>query len=267
MSARVQQMNHRWFGIIALVFAGLVSIGPAHAAGNIFLIIETSTSAYEVGGVLKGEDTVTLSKGEKVTVISDSGQKVEIDGPIQNTVAILEDRLTKAAPAKPVLRSNIIASISGLFKGNRGSALTRSFGSGGPMPTPWHLDITRTGKTCFRKDDVARLWRPGPTPADTINIVNAATGETADLSIASGERILDWPLQVRLEDGVTYTVTRRSNNATISANIILMSEDFPTRMHEAAWMTDNGCDPQARQLIVTSEIDLFINELTASGKL
>ncbi|MBF0251765.1 MAG: hypothetical protein HQL35_14180 [Alphaproteobacteria bacterium] len=250
----------RVLGACAVV-ALTIAAGPAWA-GQAVVLSSAGTDAWPTGTVLSDTENLSVPEHGRLVVITENGLKVQVDGPFEGSIAEqLDTGADKAGAAVDVIRA-----LSKLFTrpGFTTQALGafRSFGEPA-LADPWAFDIGTGGAVCYPAGGAPNLWRASARRDDTVVIRGG--GGAARFTLPKGQAIQPWPVEVPMKDGADYTLTGESGRVvTVTAHAV--PADMPTRMHIAAWMSENGCDSQATLLVVSADIDKLLEGLAQSGK-
>ena len=66
-------------------------------------------------------------------------------------------------------------------------------------------------------------------------------------------------------NGQSYNLAISSGPA-VDLTLLRVPVTLPTRMHTAAWMSENGCPNQALLLALTADVDRLLEGLGKAGK-
>jgi hypothetical protein len=135
------------------------------------------------------------------------------------------------------------------FGATRGLKLGQSADGVLNAPAPaGAIDITRSTTHCVDGGTQPVFWRPATSLHGTYRVSSRGTG--APLAF-SGD-LADWPAALPLEAG-TYRIAR-ANQSGNAAMITLRTEAAETGLtapERIAWLAGQGCEDQARDLLVT----------------
>jgi len=183
-----RQIFSLFFGPIFALLISLVAVSqPAAAASNQFVVIASNTNNNQVptGKTFTGDQKITLIAGESVTLISQTGKVVNLQGPYSNQInpkpmaqknaaneqsdsekSSIKDwpstltKITKLV-TKDSNRTAVIGASRMVVPGSEGAAaidMANDF---------WFMNVDSSGHRCVRSKDVF-LWRDNPS--QTINI-------------------------------------------------------------------------------------------------
>ncbi len=145
---------------ILLTVAALAFVGRAAMAGN-FVVIEADGIRLPAGQTVNGAQPLKLDDGQAITLLSEDGQTIHIDGPSTaspDSLAKGGNGDVKTAMAALITESHARTSEVGVV---RGQGEVR-------LPDPWVVDITHPGTSCVRDGEPVVLWRGPPLAAADI---------------------------------------------------------------------------------------------------
>ena len=221
--------------ILASIVALPLLAGAASAAQ--YVVVEARGIGLKVGTIIDPTKPLVLQQGQHLTLVSDTGQTIKIDGPYQK--APVAEQGVQLAAAIGALATNSNGRLGEI-------GTTRGVGTV-TLPNPWLMDATHSGNVCLQQGQIPVLWRP-------------AGDQAADLVIMPADRSwkaqADWPrgtdrLAVRddmgVHGGASYFVSVNGNESAVTVNTVpstLSTDDM-----RAAWMIQRGCAAQAQALI------------------
>ena len=216
------------------------------------------------GTVLSETDKITLPEGSQLVIITASGMKIEVKGPFTGSVA---ERIGVGASAAGAgSKVNLVSAFSKLF--NSSAFSTKAMGAFRSLGQPaladaWAFDVTEGGTVCFQNSADLKMWRSKPENDDVVSVKGGDV--SVQFEMPKDKALVDWPTDVPTKDSSAYDV-RVENGKTVLVTLKAVPADLPTRMHTAAWMSENGCERQATLLIVNADIDKLLQGLAQSGK-
>ena len=221
---------------LALTAAALLGAGSAQAAN--LIVVEARAIALKPGATIDGTKPLVLKQGQHVTLISEAGATLSIDGPYNQP------------PSAGGSGKSIGATLAAL--GTERNARTGEAGvtrdlTKTKLPEPWLFDVTHSGSVCLQEGAQPVFWRPKADTASAIVIM------PVDRSWKSRA---DWPMgrdrmmvttDVPVHGGAAYVVNYGGADyalavATVPAS--LANDDM-----RAAWMVQKGCEAQAEALL------------------
>ena len=234
----------------------VVGVGNADARDAVVLDVEGQVDLVR-GETVAAGSVLVLGPDSRVLLASANGEKVGVAGPFHGTVDLpaattaeqrrLVATLTKLVTSVPTTAEEL----------NR----TRSFGGG--VPDPWAYQIGGGTSYCFKDRNGLSLWRR--TMNSTVPVRFSHRTGAVDLPWPAGTAVLGWPLELPRQDGETYELTVASSPRH-GLRLVEIPAALPTRMHLAAWMTENGCPEQAMLLALTADVDRLFEGLGKAGK-
>ena len=230
--------------IRALLFAGTIAAGFTPLAGQAaqFVVVEARGVALKQGAMIDAGKPLLLQQGQHVTLISDSGVTLKIDGPYNKPPATDQGSGTGLTAALQGLATERQARLTAVGA-TRGVAPTQ------PLPGPWLLDATHSGNACLQQGRQPVFWRPNPSAAVSLSIVPADQSWKADANWGGGESRISVSDQVVMHGEATYYVTLNGSKSAITINTVPAS--LPNDEMRAAWMAQKGCEQQAEALLRT----------------
>ena len=223
---------------LSLLFALALPIS-AHAEQ--LVVVEARGIAMAQGSSVDSDKPLTLKEGQHLTLVSQSGVTLQLDGAFSGKPA--------ARGASGTSLSEKLAALSTSQKRfsevgtTRGTTTTK-------LPSPWLLDVSRSGAVCMRDGSAAVLWQPAPS-------------RTSDIVITPDDRswrvTMPWPAgadtlavsadKVPLHAGATYYVTVSGERHAVS--IFAVPASVSSDKMQTAWLAQKGCEAQAEALART----------------
>jgi hypothetical protein len=234
-------MSMRPLLLPVLAIVGLCAAGEA-AAGQL-VVVESTVAGIASGQILDGAKPLDIAAGKSLTVITESGQVKTLTGPFSGL-----PEGTSAAAGGP----DIVASLSRLIEGKSGGGATLGAMRGSKRSDPpgvWDIDAFRSGTHCIVAGREARLWRAKSKKAMTLQIKTLPYGKKVAADWAAGTEVLAWPAAVDVKDGAEYLMRRAKGMTATRVTLRLVPEELPSDAHRVAWMADNGCVRQAKELL------------------
>lgn len=217
--------------------AGLLIPAGANAAD--LIVAQARNIGYAPGAKLDSNHPITLKEGQHLTLISPKGDTINLDGPFSG------------APLSAGSGNGIMTTLAALSGGNRryGEVGTTRGTHLNTLPSPWLLDVSRSGKVCLLDGSHPVLWRPAADADSEIQITPADQSWKAKMTWPAKQEQLPVASQIALHDGVTYLVDERGNQNAISVDLV--PSPLQTPEARAAFMAVRGCDEQAEAIVKT----------------
>jgi hypothetical protein len=231
-------MRRHLLSVIAIV----AFIGVSAAEASQLVVVESTVAGISSGQILDGAKPLDIAAGKSVTVITESGQVKKLAGPFSGAPA------GKAGGGGP----DIVASLSRLIEGKSGGGATLGVmrsGKRSPPPGVWDIDAFRSGTHCIVAGSEARLWRAKAKKKAKLQIKTLPYGKKVASNWAAGADVLAWPAAVEIKDGAEYLMRRAKGLTASRVTLRLIPGDTPSDVHRVAWMADNGCVRQAKELL------------------
>jgi hypothetical protein len=220
-----------------LVVAGLAL--PASASAAELIVAQARNIGYAPGAKIDSAHVITLKEGQHLTLISPKGDTIALDGPFTG------------APLSAGNGNGIMTTLAALTGGNRryGEVGTTRGTQLNALPSPWLLDVSRSGKVCLLDGSHPVLWRPAADSDNEIQITPADQSWKAKMTWPAKQDQLPVATQIVLHDGVTYLVDELGNQNAISVDLV--PSPLQTPEARAAFMAVRGCEEQAEAIVRT----------------
>ena len=227
----------RFRAIFGLAFSSALLAGAAHAAQ--YVVVEARGVAMKPGTVLDPSKPLSLKQGQHVTLISDSGVTLKLDGPF--------DRAPSVENSKGV---DLASTLKGLVT-ERQARLTEvgtTRGKAGvTLPDPWLLDSSSGGNACLLEGQAPVFWRPDASGAIDFAIMPADRSWKAEATWPSGVDRLAVATPIVIRGDAAYFVSYNGTEVAITIDTIPAA--LPNDKMRAAWMAEKGCEAQAEALL------------------
>jgi hypothetical protein len=221
------------------ILAGLLSlpffIGAADAAQ--YVVVEARGVALKVGAIIDPTKPLVLQQGQHLTLVSDSGQTIKLDGPYSK--APVAEKGVQLAAAIGALATNSNGRLGEI-------GTTRGVGIA-TLPSPWVMDATRSGNVCLQQGQAPVLWRPASAQAADLVIMPVDRSWRAQAAWPQGDDRLAVKDDMGVHGGASYFVVLNGNESAVTVNTIPAA--LSTDQMRAAWMIQKGCTAQAEALI------------------
>ncbi|MBS0273174.1 MAG: hypothetical protein JSR55_01965 [Proteobacteria bacterium] len=225
-----------------VVFAGILGLsffaGAAQAAQ--YVVVEARGVNLKVGAIVDPTKPLVLKQGQHLTLISDSGQTIKLDGPYEK--APIAAQGVQLAAAFGALASN--------NNGRLGEIGTTRATGKVTLPKPWLLDAVHPGSECLLEGQQPVLWRPAGDDAADVAIMPADRSWKAQADWPRGDTELPMKKDMGVHGDASYFVSVNGNETAISISTVPAS--LANDQMRAAWMLQKGCGPQAEALLRAS---------------
>jgi hypothetical protein len=216
-----------------------LALGATSAHAATLVIVEARGIALKPGAVLDSNRPLILKQGQHVTLISESGSTLRLDGP--------HDRPPTAQGGSGVDLTKTLGVLvtqrqarSGEFGTTRGTVLA-------DLPDPWLVDVTHAGNACLAEGREPVFWRPDASAPATLSIAPVDRSWKAQARWPAGNARLTIPTDVPLKAGDLYIIT--FNGAEHAVTMVPVPAVLSNKAMRTAWMADKGCEAQARALL------------------
>jgi len=214
----------------------LMPLTGANAAQ--YVVVEARGVAIAVGSIVDPTKPLVLKQGQHVTLVSDSGQTIKLDGPYEKAPVAQQGVQLAAAFTGLVTERNARMGEIGTTRGATPKA---------PLPNPWLIDATSSGSACLLQGQAPVLWRPAAaSPVDVI-ITPSDRSWRAQTKWSPGADRLKLASDLGVHGDASYFISLNGSESaiTISSVPTVLSTD----QMRAAWMIQKGCDRQAQALL------------------
>jgi hypothetical protein len=228
--------------LLGLAAVGLLAVGAAQPAAANIIIMESNVASINVGAELASTDTITIPAGNFIRAMLPSGKTQTIRGPYSGSVA---DIAKGQSPNEGVLAwvRNLLQT-GGATETTPGA--TRSIGRIAPKPRvqfSWQeVPVAGDATICVQKGAALTLLRVAAPRADSVVVVDMASGKRAEVQWASGNDRAAWPADIPVRaDGIydLFIKDRARQQITLRVLDRLPEEgDVLTELHRL------GCKPQ-----------------------
>ena len=228
-------MKHDFFFTLLPVL--LLATSAADAAT--LVVVEARGIALNPGATLDAQKPLLLKQGQHVTLISETGSTLKIDGPYNQPP-------TASGSSGVDLSSTLGALVtqrqsrSGEFGTTRGTVLAA-------LPDPWLIDATHSGNGCLREGQTPVFWRPDTKNAAAIMVAPVDRSWKAQAHWPAGQERLSITTDVPMHGGETYIVDFGEAESAITMTLVPAA--LANDAMRAAWMADKGCEAQAEALL------------------
>jgi hypothetical protein len=220
----------------------LLSLGVAEVQAAQFVVVEARGIAWRPGRVLDAGKPVHLAQGQHVTVISDSGAVLKLDGPY--------DKVLASAQTEGIDVAATLAGLTAERQARLGAVGATRAPEIATLPDPWVLDASRGGNVCLREGQTAIFWRPAALETANFVIMPSDRSWKARSKWSAGTDRLSLRRDLAVHGSASYIVRLDDTESAITVNTVpaALSND----KMRVAWMAAKGCDAQAEALVRAS---------------
>ncbi len=229
--------------ISRLAFALLGSVMLVQqAAAAVLVVAEARGIGLKPGAQLDSTKPLALKQGQHVTLISETGSTLKLDGPynqppsagggggvgLNQTLAALVTQRTARAGEFGVTRGTVLAA----------------------LPEPWVLDATHSGNFCVQENGTPTFWRPDAKAAVSFAVAPVDHSWNAKAEWAAGQDRLAVTTDVPMRAGDTYLVTINGTESAVT--LVQVPASLVNADMRAGWMANRRCEQQAEALVKTA---------------
>lgn len=223
---------------IAALFAIGMGLIPGGAWAAQLVVVEARGVGYAQGSVIDSGKTIVLKEGQHLTLISENGATIKLDGPYNQAPG--------AGASSGVSLSMKLSALTG--GGQRlGEVGTTRAAQAADLPSPWLMDVGRSGAVCLQDGGTPVLWRAASGGATELIIMPDDQSWRATVEWPANNAQLPLAKSVPLHPGTTYYIDMNGERHAISVVSVpstLTSDDM-----RAAWLANKGCEAQARAML------------------
>ncbi len=229
----------RAFNIAAAVILGLSAI-PAEAGQ--LVVVEARGIGLAPGTTIDDSKPLVLKQGQHVSLISQSGATISLDGPYNAAPSAGGGGGTSLGTKLAALTTESSAR-TGEVGTTRGAAPVAK------LPDPWLIDASHAGTACLVEGQTPVFWRGQSASASALTVMPDDRSWKVLTQWPAKEDKLAVRTNIPMRGGETYFVSLDGNEVAIAVNTVpaALSND----QVRAAWMADKGCEAQAEALART----------------
>jgi hypothetical protein len=214
-----------------------LSMSAATAAS--LTVVEARGINLAPGSSIDAGKPLVLKAGQHVTLISDAGATLNIDGPYN------------APPSAGTGGKSLSATLAGLGtekNARTGEAgVTRVGEVAAKLPNPWLIDVTHSGNVCLQQGSEPVFWRPDAKTATAFTVMPVDRSWKSQAAWPAGLDRIHVTTDVPVHGGAAYVVNYAGAEYALAvANVpaSLANDDM-----RVAWMVHKGCEAQAEALL------------------
>lgn len=213
------------------------------ASAAVLVVAEARGIALKPGTTLDSAKPLTLKQGQHVTLISETGATLKLDGPYDRPP------VATGGGAGVGLNQTLAALVTqrqaraGEFGVTRGTVLA-------DLPEPWVLDATHSGNVCVLENGTPVFWRPDVRTAVPLSVAPVDRSWTARAQWPAGANRITITTDVPMRTGETYVVTFNGNESAVT--MVQVPATLTNTEMRAGWMANRRCEQQAQALLKTA---------------
>lgn len=227
--------NRHALGLCAL--AALLLAGTSAQAESL-IVVEARGIGIKPGSSIDSNKTLVLKQGQHVTLITQSGATLTIDGPYDKPPSAggqgrsVADTLAGLATERTARTGE-----AGVTRGTTYNAL----------PQPWLVDVTHSGSVCLQEDHEPEFWRPDAASASSLIVMPADHSWKSQAAWPAGTDRLRVTTDVPVHGGASYVIKFNGSDYSLAMNTV--PANLANDSMRAAWMLQKGCEAQAEALV------------------
>ena len=228
---------------LSLTLALLGGSLASSASAAVLVVAEARGIALKPGATLDSTKPLTLKQGQHVTLVSETGSTLKLDGPydrppvaagagggvgLNQTMAALVTQRTARAGEFGVTRGTVLAD----------------------LPDPWLLDATHSGNVCVMENGTPTFWRPDSKAIASLAVAPVDHSWNAKAQWPVGQDRISVTTDVPMKAGETYVVTFNGTESAVT--IVQVPASLTNTDMRAGWMANRRCEQQAQALLKTA---------------
>jgi hypothetical protein len=224
-----------------LALTGVLMASQADAA--VLVVAEARGVALKPGDTLDSAKPLTLKQGQHVTLVSETGSTLKLDGPYDRPP-------TAGGGGSGVGLNQTLAALvtqrqarAGEFGVTRGTTLA-------DLPDPWVLDATHSGNVCVMENGTPIFWRPDARATASLSVSPADHSWNAKAQWPAGQERIAVTTDVPMRAGETYIVTFNGTESDVT--VVQVPASLSNNDMKAGWMANRRCEQQAEALVKTA---------------
>ncbi|HUK60288.1 MAG TPA: hypothetical protein VLV50_13740 [Stellaceae bacterium] len=225
--------------ILLTVAALLLLVGRAADAGD-FVVIEADGIRLPAGQSVSGAQPLKLEDGQAVTLLSEGGETIHIDGPstaAPNSLAKAGNGDVTSAMAAFITETRARTNEVGVVRGQNEVKL----------PDPWVVDVSHPGTSCVRQGQPVVLWRSAPLSPATIAFAPKDRSWNVTGSWPANADRVTLPATMPLKDNWDYVIEVAGRTAPVTVRLLPKSVNNDAM--RAGYMREVGCGNQLNALL------------------
>jgi hypothetical protein len=215
----------------------LLMAGSAVQAASL-IVVEARGIGLKPGTSIDSTKPLVLKQGQHVTLISDSGSTLAIDGPYNSP---------PSAGGQGKSIGTTLAALTTEHNARTGEAGVTRGVSSNKLPEPWLVDVTHSGNVCLRENQQPVFWRPDTRTVSSLTVTPADHSWKSQAVWPAGVERLTVTTDVPVHGGAAYVVNFNGSDYALAMNTI--PDSLANDAMRAAWMVQKGCEAQAEALL------------------
>jgi hypothetical protein len=223
---------------LAAMLAAAAAATPALAEDMI--VVASRGVALAPGTHLDAAKPIVLTQGQHVTLIAENGVTLKLDGPYDKAPALAEGGSDVGEALRALATQREVRTAE--------AGVTRSGGAIAALPSPWLLDVSRSGNVCLLDGTQPVFWRPDRGPAALLTVMPADRSWKGEARWGEGVDRLAAPADLPVHgDAVYFMALGDGEEAAVTVDLVPKGLASPAM--QAAWLAHQGCEAQAEALL------------------
>jgi hypothetical protein len=228
-------MDRQTLGFCAL--ATLLLVGTTAHAENL-IVVEARGIGIKPGSSIDSAKPLMLKQGQHVTLITQSGATLSIDGPYNKP------------PTAGGQGRSVGATLAGLTTertARTGEAGVTRGATFNKLPAAWLVDVTHSGSACLQENREPIFWRPDASSASSLTVMPSDHSWKSQAVWPAGTNTLKVTTDVPVHGGAAYVIKFNGSDYALAVSSVPAS--LSNDAMRAAWMLQKGCEAQAEALL------------------
>jgi hypothetical protein len=223
--------------LVLATLALALSLGAASAAT--LTVVEARGIGLAPGSTVDAGKPLVLKQGQHVTLISDAGATLDIDGPYN---------APPSAGGSGRSLGTTLAALGTEKNARTGEGnVTRNGDVLAKLPSPWLIDVTHPGRVCLQQGAEPVFWRPDAKTAVAFTVMPVDRSWKSQAAWPAGLDRISVTTDVPMHGGAAYVVNYAGTEYALAVNTVPSS--LANDQMRAAWMLQKGCQQQAEALV------------------
>jgi hypothetical protein len=228
--------------LFAVAGALLLATSAPALAGQL-IVVEARGVSLAPGSQVDDSKPLVLKQGQHVTLISQSGTTIVIDGP--------NDKPPSQAGQGGLSLGTKLAALTTESGERTGEVGTTRGTATVKLPDPWLIDASHAGIVCLREGTTPVFWRAQAAGASTLVVMPDDRSWKVTTKWPAGQDRLSVETNVPMHGGASYFISLDGAESAIAVSAVPAS--LSNDAVRAAWMADKGCEAQAEALARTTK--------------
>lgn len=217
--------------------AAALLAGTAAQAENL-IVVEARGIGIKPGSSIDSTKPLVLKQGQHVTLISQSGATLMIDGPYNKP---------PSAGGQGRSVGQTLAGLTTERTARTGEAGVTRGTTANPLPAAWLVDVTRSGSVCLQENHQPVFWRPDAKSASSLTVMPSDHSWKSQAVWPAGASTLKVTTDVPVHGGAAYFI--KFNGSDYALAVSTVPDSLSNDSMRAAWMLNKGCEAQAEALL------------------